>query len=145
MTLTLTVTSYKGASPSEPASISIEQAGISIGRHKGNSLVLNDPEQVVSSKHAEIEYRNNGYYITDTSTNHTLIDQADKEANNTQTLKGSQSAKLNNNHLLTIGDYKFRYRSLVSIAILLRMIPALEMTMKIRIRYPGMIIISTPP
>jgi len=106
MPLTLTVTSYKGYSPSKPASISIEQESISIGRNKENSLVLKDPESVVSGKHAEIEYRNDGYYITDSSTNHTLIDQADKQASNSHILKGGQSAKLNDNDLLTIGDYE---------------------------------------
>lgn len=105
MPLTLTVTSYKGAAPYEPASISIEHERISIGRQKGNSLVLNDPENVVSSKHAEIEYRNDDYYITDTSTNHTLIDHTDIPQSKSQTLKGGQSAKLNNNDLLTLGDY----------------------------------------
>ena len=106
MPLTLTVTSYKGYSPSKPASISIEQESISIGRNNENSLVLKDPESVVSGKHAEIEYRNDGYYITDSSTNHTLIDQADKQASNSHILKGGQSAKLNDNDLLTIGDYE---------------------------------------
>ena len=106
MPLTLTVTSYKGAPPSKPASISIEHESISIGRQKGNSLVLNDPESVVSSRHAEIEYRNDGYYITDTSTNHTLIDQTDEPLNESQTLRDGQSAKLNNNNLLTFGDYE---------------------------------------
>jgi type VI secretion system protein len=105
MPLTLTVTSYKGAPPSKPASISIEHESISIGRQQGNSLVLNDPESVVSGKHAEIEYRNDGYYITDTSTNNTLIDQSDKQVSKSQTLRDGQSAKLNNNDLLTLGDY----------------------------------------
>ncbi len=108
MPLILTVTSYKGATPSKPASISIEHESISIGRQKGNLLVLNDPESVVSGKHAEIEYRNDGYYITDTSTNHTLIDQTDKQVNKSQTLTGGQSAKLNNNDMLTIGEYEIQ-------------------------------------
>ncbi|NNE63465.1 MAG: FHA domain-containing protein, partial [Gammaproteobacteria bacterium] len=106
MSLTLTVRSYKGAPPSKPASISIEHERISIGRQNDNSLVLNDPENVVSGKHAEIEYRDDGYYITDTSTNHTLIDQTDEQLNESQTLRDGQSAKLNNNNLLTLGDYE---------------------------------------
>ena len=108
MPLTLTVTSYKGTPPSKPASISIEHESLSIGRQKGNSLVLNDPESVVSGNHAEIEYRNDGYYITDTSTNHTLIDQPDRQASKSQTLGNGQSAKLNNNDLLTFGDYEIQ-------------------------------------
>ncbi len=108
MPLTLTITSYRGAPPSKPASISVEHESISIGRQKGSSLVLNDPENFVSGKHAEIEYRNDGYYITDTSTNHTLIDQPDKQVSKSQMLKGGQSAKLNNNDLLTIGDYEIQ-------------------------------------
>jgi len=106
MSLTLTVRSYKGAPPPKPASISIEHERISIGRQNDNSLVLNDPENVVSGKHAEIEYRNDGYYITDTSTNHTLIDQTDESPQESQTLRDGQSAKLNNNNLLTLGDYE---------------------------------------
>lgn len=106
MPLTLTVRSYKGLPPSKPASISIDHERISIGRQQGNSLVLNDPENVVSSQHAEIEYRDDGYYITDTSTNHTLIDQPGEPLHESQTLKDGQSAKLNNNNLLTLGDYE---------------------------------------
>ena len=102
MLLTLTVTSYKGSPPSKPVSISIERERISIGRQKGNSLVLVDLENVVSSKHAEIEYRNDGYFITDTSTNGTSINQTDN------TLGNGQSAKLNNNDLLTFGDYEIK-------------------------------------
>jgi type VI secretion system protein len=108
MPLTLTVTSYKGVPPSKSDSISIEHESISIGRQKGNSLVLNDPECVVSGKHAEIEYRNDDYYITDTSTNNTLIDQSDKQVSKRQTLRDGQSAKLNNNDLLTFGDYEIQ-------------------------------------
>jgi type VI secretion system protein len=108
MPLTLTVTSHKGVPPSKSNSISIEHESISIGRQKGNSLVLNDPECVVSGKHAEIEYRNDDYYITDTSTNNTLIDQSDKQVSKRQTLRDGQSAKLNNNDLLTFGDYEIQ-------------------------------------
>jgi type VI secretion system protein len=108
MPLTLTVTSHKGVPPSKSDSISIEHESISIGRQKGNSLVLNDPECVVSGKHAEIEYRNDDYYITDTSTNNTLIDQSDKQVSKRQTLRDGQSAKLNNNDLLTFGDYEIQ-------------------------------------
>jgi type VI secretion system FHA domain protein len=108
MPLTLTVTSYKGAPPSKPASINIEHESISIGREKGNSLVLNDPECIVSGNHAKIEHRKDGYYITDTSTNHTLIDQPDKQVSKSQTLRDGQSAKLNNNDLLTFGDYEIQ-------------------------------------
>jgi type VI secretion system FHA domain protein len=108
MPLTLTVTSYKGTPPSKPASISIENERITIGRETGSSLVLDDPESVVSGKHAEIEYRNDGYYITDTSTNHTLIDQPDKRDSESHLLKAGQSTTLNNNDLLIIGDYEIR-------------------------------------
>ena len=108
MPLTLTVTSYKGAPPSTPASVSIDHESLTIGRHKGNSLVLHDPENFVSGTHAQIEYRDDGYYITDNSTNHTLIDQTGEKESETKMLKGGQSAKLNNNDLLTIGDYEIR-------------------------------------
>ncbi len=102
MLLTLTVTSYKGAPPPIPASISVGHERISIGRRKGNSLVLIDPENVVSGKHAEVEYRADGYYITDTSTNGIAINHTNKM------LVNGQSTKLNNNDLLILGDYEIK-------------------------------------
>jgi type VI secretion system protein len=102
MHLTLTVISYKGVPPPTAASISIGHEHITIGRRKGNSLVLTDPENVVSGKHAEVEYRADGYYITDTSTNGIAINQTEKM------LRNGQSAKLKDNDLLTFGEYEVK-------------------------------------
>ncbi len=49
-----------------------------IGRAAGNTYVLPDPERFISSKHAAIEDRSDGFYLVDTSINGTYVNDGDQ-------------------------------------------------------------------
>lgn len=77
-----------------------DELGGSIGRKPNNDFILLDPERFISSKHAIIEFNNNKYYITDTSTNGVFI-------NNSKTALGSgNSAELMQGDKISIGDFQ---------------------------------------
>ena len=44
-----------------------------IGRHASNDWVLRDPDRYVSGRHAEIEHRGGIWWLRDTSTNGTYV------------------------------------------------------------------------
>src|SRR5262245_64708658 len=50
--------------------------GGSIGRASDNDWVLPDPERYVSGHHAQVEYRNGTYWLTDTSSNGTYLNES---------------------------------------------------------------------
>ena len=96
MKLTLSVNSGSG---NEIDSITINQVSATIGRNEDNTLVLEDPKRYVSGRHAVIDYRSSGYFITDTSANGLLIN------NLTQPVGSGSSTQLNDGDHLHIGDY----------------------------------------
>ena len=79
--------------------ITIEQAPTTIGRDTDNTLVLADPRRYISGHHAAIYYRAPDYFITDTSTNGVLINDA------TLPVGDGNSIKLCDGDQLHIGDY----------------------------------------
>jgi type VI secretion system protein len=96
MKLTLSVSSGSG---NEIDSITINQVSATIGRNGDNTLVLEDPKRYVSGRHAVIDYRSSGYFITDTSANGLLINDL------TQLVGSGSSTQLNDGDHLHIGDY----------------------------------------
>jgi type VI secretion system protein len=71
--LTLTVTS-RHSQILGPASVKVfNGVGGSIGRGAGNDWVLPDPSKFVSTRHAMIEYTDGNFYLCDTSTNGTFV------------------------------------------------------------------------
>ena len=79
--------------------IILYQESATIGRNSGNTLVLEDPKRYISGQHAVIDYQNPDYFITDTSTNGVIVNNA------TQPLGKGNRAKLNDGDQLHIGDY----------------------------------------
>lgn len=100
MKLNLYVTSYKGAPPGKPLSISLDQQSATIGRLKNNTLFLPDAMRYLSGHHAKIDYREPDYYIVDTSTNGVFINHS------ATALGNGNSAKLHDKDVITIGDYE---------------------------------------
>lgn len=101
MRLFLKVLFYKG-SPVLPEKI-VEfsgQGGI-IGRHASNTLTLEDPDKIVSGRHAEIDFENGQFWIKDISTNGTYLTKADVNLNNAK-------AALTDNEILRIGEYEIQ-------------------------------------
>jgi type VI secretion system protein ImpI len=61
-----------------PVSITVSgKRGIDIGRDAHLDWTLPDPTRYISSKHAEIRYRDGAYWLHDVSTNGTLLNGAD--------------------------------------------------------------------
>ncbi|RKT46308.1 type VI secretion system-associated FHA domain protein TagH [Thiocapsa rosea] len=89
-----------------PMELRMNSGAATIGRARDNDLVLDDPERVVSGRHALIEVRDTGVWITDTSRNGTFLNQS------TEPLPTHQPMTLQNGDRLAIGAYEL----LVSIA-----------------------------
>jgi type VI secretion system protein len=79
--------------------ITLYQESATIGRNSGNTLVLDDPKRYISGQHAVIDYQNPDYFVTDTSTNGVIVNNA------TQPLGKGNRVKLSDGDQLHIGDY----------------------------------------
>ena len=100
MPLTLKIISPSKLIPGQITEYQFDNLGGSIGRKPNNDFILLDPERYISSKHAIIEYHDDKYYITDTSTNGVFI-------NNSKTPLGSgNSEELMNGDKISIGDFQ---------------------------------------
>lgn len=74
MALTLKVENETSLPDGGALSISIQgKRGIDIGRDQHLDWTLADPDRVVSGKHCEIRWRDNAYWLHDTSTNGTFL------------------------------------------------------------------------
>jgi type VI secretion system protein len=98
MKLTIKAVIYKEKPLEPPLTAVFDQRGGSVGRSKGNHLVLADNEKVVSSTHANIKYQNGGYYYVDNSLNGTLF------INRNQLVR-HKKIQLQDKDRLQIGDY----------------------------------------
>ncbi len=73
--------------------------GGTIGRSGGNDWILPDPERYISGKHARIEYRAGAYWLTDTSSNGTYVNEG------TDPLSAVGPHELKDGDRLRMGDY----------------------------------------
>jgi type VI secretion system protein len=94
MTLTLTVQSGEGASPS---TIEIEDESATLGRGPDCTMVLTDGQRGISRIQARIERRENAYVLVDAGSNPTLL--------NERVLDGTHEAPLAQGDRLRIGAY----------------------------------------
>ncbi|MFJ4344275.1 type VI secretion system-associated FHA domain protein TagH [Pseudomonas sp. NPDC089401] len=97
MPVILRVTYYRGRSPAAELSCAIDDAG-TLGRAPGNDLVLEDPGKYISRKHACIERRDDGYYLVDTGSNPSVL--------NERLIGHGHEALLRTGDVLVIGDYQ---------------------------------------
>ncbi|MBN8429886.1 type VI secretion system-associated FHA domain protein TagH [Microbulbifer salipaludis] len=77
-------------------------AGGSFGRADSNDWVLPDPQRVVSSRHGEIQFANNQFYLIDQSTNGTYHNQSEDPLG-----KGNRVA-LTDGDAIVLGDYRLK-------------------------------------
>ena len=99
MTLTLHVISYKNQPPITELSVTVNEAGCSIGRASSNQLVLPDVERIISHRHASIQFEDGSYYLTDNSINGTFINHA------AEPVGQGNKIPLHDGDILTIGKY----------------------------------------
>lgn len=102
MSLTLTISSYQRLSPGQESVKVIDRCNATIGRAADNDWVLPDPERILSSKHCTIQYQNDTYFLTDTSTNGVFLNLSE------QRLERGQTVQLNDGDELKLGEYEFQ-------------------------------------
>ena len=96
--LTIRAVSLKGRPLDRELTARFEEAGGTIGRGEGNTLVLPDPERFISRTHATISFQAGGYLITDTGTKNPVV------VNGRPLGSGSQ-ARLADGDQIKVGDY----------------------------------------
>lgn len=106
--LTLEVSPANATALTEQKQKCFEQRGGTVGRANHNDWVLPDAQCHISSRHAEIEYSDNTYYLKDTSTNGVFIDRS-----STPLGRGNRILIQNKMHI-KIGDYEITARLKVS-------------------------------
>ena len=74
MTLTLKIDNYDVLQDGGPTFVTVSGKGLQIGRSTSMDWSLPDPERHISSHHFSIEYRDNAYFLVDTSTNGVFLD-----------------------------------------------------------------------
>lgn len=99
MALTLKIVSFKGRSVPQTNAVSIGTEGGSVGRSDDNTLVLADPERLVSRHHARISVKNGLYYLTDSSLSGVFIAGQEQPLHN-------NSQQIFDGDLLKIGEYE---------------------------------------
>jgi len=82
--------------------INLDRQGARIGRATDNDWVLADPDKYISSHHASIEFRNNSYYITDTSSNGVFMPPSEVP------LGRNNKVALRDGDQLGIGEYQIK-------------------------------------
>jgi type VI secretion system protein len=102
MQLKMTVASAQARSLGPDAVAHFRLRGGTLGRSRDNDWVLPDPQSIVSGYHARIIYEQGTYYIEDSSTNGTFLNQTDTP------LPKGQPVALDHGDILYIGDYEIQ-------------------------------------
>jgi len=102
MNLILLVKSYRDQTMPGDVICRFTEVGGSIGRGPDNDLTLDDPGKYISRVHARIERRDDGFYLTDTGSNPSLV--------NERPLGNGRERVLEEGDRLVIGDYALEVR-----------------------------------
>lgn len=102
MLLELSVLSYHRLSPRQVALKRFDGKGGTLGRAEHADWHLPDPERVVSNIHGQISYNNDGFWITDRSTNGLFVNRLVSPIGN------GKKHLLADGDLLCLGDYEIK-------------------------------------
>lgn len=102
MKLILTVTSEQRTGMGQGSRHVFGIRGGSIGRAEESDWVLPDMNLIVSKRHSIIDFRDGGFFLTDTSTNGVFLNDADKP------LGYNNAVRLHENDQIAIGEYRIR-------------------------------------
>jgi len=108
MTIEVTVLEFPEGTSLKESSMTFSEQGGTIGRTQNNSWVLDDPERFLSGSHCQISCEHNEYFLTDTSTNGTFVN------NSGAPLGKGNRVKLNSGDVFELSDYKFQVQLLNS-------------------------------
>ncbi|MFC1749715.1 type VI secretion system-associated FHA domain protein TagH [Pseudomonadota bacterium] len=97
--MSLILTILNKPNPGQEISSAFETGG-TIGRAPDNTWVLVDPERFTSSKHAQIQFNNGEYFLTDLSTNGVFVNSSSEPLGNANT------TVLKHGDKLKIGQYE---------------------------------------
>ena len=100
MLLALSIISSQAAALGATAYKVFDQRGGTIGRVAGNDWVLPDPDNFVSSRHANVRWAAGAFYLEDTSSNGTFINAPDKAVSR------AAPVRLQDGDRLFIGDFE---------------------------------------
>jgi type VI secretion system protein ImpI len=100
MALRLKIVSENAAAAGENRRWTFGVNGGCIGRAAGNDWVLRDPDRYVSGRHAAIEHRAGSWWLRDTSTNGTFVNDSD------EALGPDRPHQLSNGDRFRIGEYE---------------------------------------
>jgi type VI secretion system FHA domain protein len=100
MSCTLTIENVPSLASGDPVSMALNEHGLSIGRANHADWTLPDQRNFISSLHADIDYIDGQYVLTDRSTNGTFIN------GNSQRLTGPHA--LRDGDLIRVGQYEIR-------------------------------------
>ena len=73
MTLTLTIRNAATLDNGMPTEFVLHRRGALVGRADTCDWSLPDPQRHISSRHCEIKFHDDGYWLSDTSTNGTFV------------------------------------------------------------------------
>lgn len=102
MSLKLTITSFQRLSPGQESSRTLDYGSLTIGRAAQNDWALQDPERILSSNHCVIHQREEGYFLTDTSTNGTFLNDSE------QRIPRNQTVRLQDGDYFVLGEYEIQ-------------------------------------
>jgi len=100
MPLKLTITSFQRLSPGQETGKILDRGSLSIGRAAQNGWILQDPERILSSNHCVVHYQDGGYFLTDTSTNGTFLNDSE------QRIPRNQTIRLRDGDHFVLGEYE---------------------------------------
>lgn len=101
MVVVIRAISYKGLPPSQPITAQFDLQGGTIGRAPNNQLILPDPDKFVSRTHASIVFEAGQYFVQDSSTGGTFLNDGDLPLQQTR-------AALIDGTKLRIGEYELQ-------------------------------------
>ncbi len=122
MPLKLTITSFQRLSPGQETTKILDHGSISIGRAAQNGWILQDPERILSSNHCVIHYQDGGYFLTDTSTNGTFLNDSE------QRIPRNQTVRLQDSDHFLLGEYEIEASLIPSAAELTEIEPEEPLT-----------------
>ncbi len=100
MPLKLTITSFQRLSPGQETTKTLDRGSLSIGRAAQNGWILQDPERILSSNHCVVHHQDGGYFLTDTSTNGTFLNDSE------QRIPRNQTIRLKDGDHFVLGEYE---------------------------------------
>lgn len=98
MTLTLTIRNVSSLENGMPTEFVLHRRGASIGRAPTCDWALPDPHRYISSRHCEISFREETYFLADVSTNGTFFNGGSERM--------QPEVKLKPGDVITIGHYE---------------------------------------